>query len=180
VEDFLARIPFLADKLMYFTRHGPKFDPIHGIATPALRNAPEPNGVLGDDCFSMCMSLQIVSFWAGSKLTSIPDSAFMGCVALESIILPSSVKTLGIACFFCFRHCRFHRPRIFGSCWIFRPGCPASFLFRIPLRFCHSTKISNPDPSERFGPDSRLRDFSAKERASAFQVDHLCKRQVVV
>jgi hypothetical protein len=33
-------------------------------------------------------------------LASIPAGAFLGCCALKSIILPSSVKTLGVACFF--------------------------------------------------------------------------------
>jgi hypothetical protein len=51
-------------------------------------------------CFSFCGSLQSVSFCCGSNLNSISGYPFISCSLLESIVLPSSVETLGRRCFY--------------------------------------------------------------------------------
>lgn len=55
---------------------------------------------IGARAFYGCVSLQTVTFEAGSRLANIADGAFMKCSALTSIELPAAVQTIGAGAFF--------------------------------------------------------------------------------
>ena len=50
--------------------------------------------------FFYCSKLENVSFGNESKLTTINNSAFQCCDELKSILIPSSVKSIGKAAFY--------------------------------------------------------------------------------
>jgi hypothetical protein len=50
-------------------------------------------------CFSECLSLSIVTFESGSKLSCIEYHAFYGCSRLSSISIPCSVDKISKECF---------------------------------------------------------------------------------
>ncbi len=49
--------------------------------------------------FTNCTALTTVTFEEGSKITSIMGYAFSGCTALESVILPDNLESIGIYAF---------------------------------------------------------------------------------
>ena len=55
---------------------------------------------IGARAFYGCVSLETVTFAAGSKLQTVADGAFMLCKNLQGIELPASVKTVGAGAFF--------------------------------------------------------------------------------
>lgn len=54
--------------------------------------------LLNSACFSGCLNLSKVIF-EGSKIEKLGMNAFYDCIALKSIDIPSSVKTIGAQCF---------------------------------------------------------------------------------
>lgn len=56
---------------------------------------------LGGYMFNGCSTLDSVTFEEESQIKSIPDSCFNGCRALSSIVLPSSVTSIGTYAFMC-------------------------------------------------------------------------------
>ena len=52
------------------------------------------------DAFRGCTSIKTVTFEEGSKLYEIADSAFAACTNLQSIELPSTIKTIGSGAFY--------------------------------------------------------------------------------
>ena len=55
---------------------------------------------IGARAFYGCVSLETVTFEAGSRLTNVAGGAFMLCSALTSIELPASLQTIGVGAFF--------------------------------------------------------------------------------
>jgi hypothetical protein len=68
-------------------------------------------------CFTGTKQLWNVAFEAGSRLSSLGESAFSSCPSLQSIYLPSSVETVGKSCF---RDCK-----TLSNVW-FEGGCRLS------------------------------------------------------
>ena len=63
-------------------------------------NVPAYVTEIGAHAFYGCVSLETVTFEAGSQLTKIADGAFMKCSALQGVEIPASVKTIGVGAFF--------------------------------------------------------------------------------
>jgi hypothetical protein len=96
---------------------------------------------LGDGCFSSCSALRSVSFCSGSRLSCIPEKAFTHCYGLESLVLPSTVKTLGASCF--------------SNCWkLANSPLPADSepvrIGKQAFESCHSLKSFSLPPSVEF------------------------------
>jgi hypothetical protein len=65
------------------------------------RKAIVPSAISSFGTYSFfCADCAEVVFENGSKLSRLDDSAFMNCLALVSVLLPPSLKTIGSNCFF--------------------------------------------------------------------------------
>jgi hypothetical protein len=67
----------------------------------SLRSICIPSSVtaIPSRCFSYCTQLSSVKFEAGSRISTLGESAFHSCASLQSICLPSSVETVSTLCF---------------------------------------------------------------------------------
>jgi hypothetical protein len=56
--------------------------------------------VLGEGCFSGCQSLLSMRFASQCKVRSLGEFAFLRCLSLNSICIPSSLETISSVCFY--------------------------------------------------------------------------------
>ena len=66
----------------------------HSCSSLVSINIPSSLTYMGANLFFNCTSLRSVSFGEGSNINHISDSAFSGCVKLNSINIPNSVRTI--------------------------------------------------------------------------------------